>query len=106
MTESFGIDILLLGFQESSEEKLKLIEHILVLVLLGILWHRKNVISQTLNHKELLEQRVHVTDATKILNAHIAGTGFFTVHQTDKPISILVSPPRRMLIEFIQIIQN
>ena len=80
MTEAFGIHILLLRLKEASEEQLQLVEHVLILFLLLILGDAKDVISKTLNHEQLLEKRIHVTDASEVLDTYIACARFLTIH--------------------------
>jgi hypothetical protein len=71
IAESFRVDILLLRFQESGEKELQLVEHVIVFIYCGSVWHLQNGVPEAANHEELLEKRVHIADTTEVLDADV-----------------------------------
>lgn len=74
MTKSFGVDVLLFSLEESEENALKLIEHILVGWLVIMVWiiNFKNISSESWHVEKLLEEGYHIADAAKIFQPSIA----------------------------------
>lgn len=89
MTEAFGVDILLLRFQQAGKYSLKLVEHILVRLKTVMVWivNSEKVGAEAWHHEELLHKRDHVADAAKVLQAHIACRGFLVVEMSNLPIA-------------------
>jgi hypothetical protein len=74
VTEALRIYVLLLRFEQACKERLELIEHVFIWLLVFMIWvfNRKNILSEPWYHVQLLEERDHVTDAAEILDANKA----------------------------------
>ena len=63
----------------------------------------EDIVAEPRDHEQLLVERVHIADATKVLDANAASTGLFIIVEFDVPVTFLVGAPRGALVELLHV---
>lgn len=68
--------------------------------------HCQQIVSETWDHKQLLEEGYHVADAAKVLQPGVASRGLLVIEVRNLPVVQFVGPPGGLVAEFSNVAQN
>ena len=66
----------------------------------------QNVVAEAWNHKQLLIERVHVADATEILDTDMTSCRLLILVETQAPVTFFVCAPTWILIEALHVFED